>query len=197
MIWRSRCAPNRSERDTGRLSVPARDDREGYPMRPSIPARGDRLHDFTATDLDGSIVSSRRFYLRANLLVVFTHEWPCGDCVRYLQELDHYRPALHAERCQPLAVVPLGSTLVVNWPEHSRPGFPVVLAEQDELHRPHGFVDERGRPSAGIVLADDTATIWHAWEARTDHRFPDADDLLEWVRYVSYQCPECWDRVEW
>jgi len=158
---------------------------------------GERISDFVADSVDGSTIATQRFYLRSSLLLIFTHEWPCRLCLDYLTGLDRSASAVQVERCQLLAVVPLGATLRLDWHEGSPPRFPVALAEGNEIHRRYGFVDPRGRPAAAVVLADDTGTVWQVWPEEPEHRLPEPETLLEWVRFVSYQCPECWERPWW
>jgi hypothetical protein len=48
-----------------------------------------------------------------------------------------------------------------------------------------------GAPSPGIVIADRWGEIWHVQQAESNRDLPDADALIEWLRYVQMQCPEC------
>ncbi|MCX7622486.1 MAG: redoxin domain-containing protein [Thermomicrobium sp.] len=166
-------------------------------MRAARPSPGDRIVDFQAPCLDGSTFSTRRAYLRTSLLVVFTHEWPCTECRAYLASIGHRSANLLAERCRAVAVVPLGSAIVVPRLEGDESSVTLALAEANELHARYGFVDERGRPHAAVVLADEIGTIWQVWSDDGQHRLPDPDDVLAWVRFLSYQCPECWERPWW
>ncbi|MCS7050569.1 MAG: redoxin domain-containing protein [Thermomicrobium sp.] len=157
-------------------------------------APGDRLDDFELPTLDGRTVSTRRYYLRSGLLLLFSHEFPCDSCLDYLSVIERVLPEIRRERMEVIAVVPIGRTLVIARPADFLPQFPIGLGEGDELHRRFGFLDETGRPAAAVVVGDDTATIWHAWCAGAGHELPEPPELLEWVRFVSYQCPECRER---
>ncbi|MFN3336551.1 MAG: redoxin domain-containing protein [Thermomicrobium sp.] len=159
-------------------------------------APGQQLPDFEAEGIDGRVISPRRYYLRSGLVLVFTHAWPCAACGAYLLELDQHLAEFRAERMEVLAIVPLVSTLVVDWGERV-PRFPIALAEGDNLHRRFGWLVRDERPAAALLLADDTGTVWQAWNAEDRHELPDIGELLAWVRYVSYQCPECWETSRW
>uniref|UniRef100_A0A7C1JS62 Redoxin domain-containing protein n=1 Tax=Thermomicrobium roseum TaxID=500 RepID=A0A7C1JS62_THERO len=159
-------------------------------------APGHRLPDFEAEGMDGQLISTRRYYLRSGLVVVFTHAWPCAACRAYLSELDQHLPEFRAERMEVLAIVPLVRTLVVDWGERV-PRFPIALAEGSELHRRFGWLVGEETPAAALLVADDTGTVWQAWNAGDGHELPDIGELLAWVRYVSYQCPECWETSRW
>lgn len=166
----------------------------GSPRMPITP--GDRLPDFEAEGIDGRIIATRRYYLRSGLVLVFTHAWPCAACHAYLSQLDQHLPELRAERMEVLAIVPLTDVLILDWRERV-PHYPVALAEGSELHRRFGWLVGDETPAAAVLVADDTGTVWQAWNAGDGHQFPDIADLLAWVRYVSYQCPECWETSRW
>ena len=48
-----------------------------------------------------------------------------------------------------------------------------------------------GVPSPGIVVADRWGEIHHLAGGKTVDDLPRPDDLIEWLRYVQHQCPEC------
>ena len=48
-----------------------------------------------------------------------------------------------------------------------------------------------GVPSPGVVVADRWGEIRYVAEEDTVDDLPGPDDLIEWLRYVQHQCPEC------
>jgi hypothetical protein len=48
-----------------------------------------------------------------------------------------------------------------------------------------------GAPLPGVVIADRWGEIWHVQPAGSNAELPRADALVEWLRYVQIQCPEC------
>jgi hypothetical protein len=42
-----------------------------------------------------------------------------------------------------------------------------------------------------LVIADQWGEIHHVEEAGPDHRFPATGEVVDWVRYLAIQCPEC------
>ena len=48
-----------------------------------------------------------------------------------------------------------------------------------------------GVPNPGIVVADRWGEIRHVAGGKTVDDLPGPDDLIEWLRYVQNQCPEC------
>jgi hypothetical protein len=48
-----------------------------------------------------------------------------------------------------------------------------------------------GVPSPGVVVADRWGEIGYVEAAPTAAELPGPDDLVDWLRYVQSQCPEC------
>lgn len=48
-----------------------------------------------------------------------------------------------------------------------------------------------GVPSPGIVVADRWGQIHQLAGGKTVDDLPRPDDVIEWLRYVQHQCPEC------
>jgi len=48
-----------------------------------------------------------------------------------------------------------------------------------------------GVQSPGIVVADRWGEIHHVADGKTVDDLPGPDDVIEWLRYVQHQCPEC------
>ena len=48
-----------------------------------------------------------------------------------------------------------------------------------------------GVPSPGVLIADRWGEIHHVADGASTADLPDAVALIEWLRYVQYQCPEC------
>lgn len=48
-----------------------------------------------------------------------------------------------------------------------------------------------GLPCPGVTIADRWGEVVHTASAQQMADMPPVDDLLEWLRYVQYRCPEC------
>ena len=73
---------------------------------PTTPARGQQLPDFTATDADGRTARPRDYYMRRNLVLVFTHGPECPYCQAFLRRLARQQRGVEAEAGQAMIVVP-------------------------------------------------------------------------------------------
>ena len=166
----------------------------GTRTRPPIE-RGDRIPDFTAPAAGEGTVSTRRYYLRRNLALVFTHRWPCAACQDYLRAMAQHIEALRAEPAEVVAVVPLGPQVALGGPAGLP--FPVALADDAEIHERYGLVTDDGRPLAGVVIVDRVGTVYEAALAGEAHRLLEPEEIRSWLEFVSYECSECWaDRAQ-
>ena len=48
-----------------------------------------------------------------------------------------------------------------------------------------------GVPSPGVVVADRWGEIYFVAASPSAQNLPSRDEVLEWVRYVQHECPEC------
>jgi len=48
-----------------------------------------------------------------------------------------------------------------------------------------------GMPSPGVVVADRWGEVYYVQAADRASELPAPDELLEWLRFVQIQCPEC------
>lgn len=49
----------------------------------------------------------------------------------------------------------------------------------------------QGVDAPGVVIADEWGEIFYARSASDFDGLPDAQDLVDWVRFVRFKCPEC------
>ena len=48
-----------------------------------------------------------------------------------------------------------------------------------------------GIPAPGVVVADRWGEVYYVASASRASELPGPDELMEWVRYVRNECPEC------
>jgi hypothetical protein len=48
-----------------------------------------------------------------------------------------------------------------------------------------------GVPSPGVLIADRWGEIYYVAPTVDAPQMPEPDALIEWLRFVQYQCPEC------
>jgi hypothetical protein len=48
-----------------------------------------------------------------------------------------------------------------------------------------------GVPAPGVVVADRWGEVYHVKAAEQASQLPSPEELVDWLRYVQIQCPEC------
>ncbi len=48
-----------------------------------------------------------------------------------------------------------------------------------------------GPGTAAVLVADEWGEIYFAAEAGAAHDLPEASEIVDWVRFIAIQCPEC------
>lgn len=105
--------------------------------------------------------------------LVQLHDGACSECLAQVARI--------AARLD--AIVEWGADVVVISPNAVRDsaGLPVL-------------VDSEGAMVTGrlcVVIADEWGEIFHATEGGSVHDVIAADEVVEWVKFVAIQCPEC------
>lgn len=120
---------------------------------------------------------------RRSPLLLFVHGTDCAACTAFLRRLTSDVDALRDWDAYPLIVVPIGS------------GADSAAAETHALPR---ATDPGGRLSTAVaveapalVIADQWGEVHLRHRAGEGHRFPDVAEIVEWLRFLAIQCPEC------
>lgn len=66
---------------------------------------------------------------------------------------------------------------------------PELTSEDTRLIITSSRID--GIPAPGVVVADRWGEVYYVASATRASGLPGPDELLEWVRYVRNECPEC------
>ena len=152
------------------------------------------MHRLTGADLEDT-ATSRRVSLRAGRgprAVVVVHSADCPGCRAYIEQLADASGTFHewGGRLSVIAYAPaaIAGTLRTD-----------VTAGVQVLSDPHTTL---GAEPAALLLADEWGEVHFAVEGVSDHALPGADEIAEWLRFISIQCPECeqpegeWRNVE-
>lgn len=114
--------------------------------------------------------------------VVVMHSVACRACRRYVRE----DLAPGARR-----IAEWGGRLTVVVP--GRMGNAASFAETttdalEVLVDPEKVLASGG---AAVVITDQWGEVYFAAEAGEGHELPDREEIVEWVRFLAIQCPEC------
>lgn len=160
---------------------------ESQTSRQTIPARGDRIPDFSGIDPDGDAKGTRDFYMRRNLALVFTHEPGCADCRDLLQGLATEYRAIMAEAGDVLAVVAGSADVVRKLRGDLDLPFPIVIDEDGSIHKRYGLWQD-GQPQAALFAVDRYGTIFNASIADADHEMLAASEVPGWLEFIACRC---------
>lgn len=118
---------------------------------------------------------------RGPLVLLVMHAVECEQCREYLDTL-----AGHGADWADWGARVLGIT-----PAPHQSGDPRAEAEKaaDAILIDTRHVLASGR--AGMIVADEWGEIHFSQAADTGHELPTIEELVEWARFVSIQCPEC------
>ncbi|HYI14863.1 MAG TPA: hypothetical protein VEX37_05710 [Thermomicrobiales bacterium] len=140
----------------------------------ATPGRGDRLPDLSGLSPDGGQISTRDYYMRRNLAIIFI----CAqtECADWIAAAAAVRKAAHAENGEILLVLD-GTT--------DTEGLPAIVDDDGMLAARCGL-GEFDRPALFIV--DRYGTIFAA------NRGPDAEaglrprDIPRWLEFIACRC---------
>lgn len=69
--------------------------------------------------------------------------------------------------------------------------FDVTVDSTGALHRRFGAADDQGTPGLAVYVTDRWAEVVYASLALQGDPPPRIGDLIEWLKAVEYECPEC------
>jgi hypothetical protein len=138
---------------------------------------GDRIPDVNLPSAGGGTVPVRAGNRLASVLVT-VHEG-CADCDAYVERL----ASRSAEIREWDGRVLVASTRLQPGADPS-----AVLRRAAD---PDGILAGARVPTPGVLVADQWGELFAVEAAGADHRFIDAGEVVDWLRYLAIQCPEC------
>ncbi len=132
------------------------------PLRP-----GDQVPHFDIVDLEGRRVRYRDLWQNRNLVLVALADEDSAPARGYRESLRQENAELTAN----------DTTVVVYSPRAEEGGAPANTVP--------------GLPVLGVLIADRWGEIHHVAAAADASGLPGPPALIEWLRYVQRQCPEC------
>ncbi|HEX6749456.1 MAG TPA: redoxin family protein [Longimicrobium sp.] len=143
-------------------------------------APGGRLPDLALPSAQGESTVPLRPGGRLNPVVVALHGGGCEPCRAYLHDLATVASDLREWDAHVIVVARDAAGFDRDLP------FPVVVDAQ------RAFAARTGVAGAAVVvIADQWGEVAHVAEAGEGHDLPDAREIVEWVKYLAIQCPEC------
>jgi peroxiredoxin len=174
-------------RRTRRLRVRCHSDELETPM-PTAPQKryeiGDRIPDVCLPTVGGQGMSRLRGRAQESVVIVFPHEPGCAACRAYVEELTDSGDGFRRWDGRLIVVLPEGP-LAGEGALDTRKEVFILQDEHDELW------PRIGRGCAAVVVADRWGAIYEVVRDGEGHRLPTPHEVVEWLRYIAIQCPEC------
>lgn len=148
---------------------------------------GDRIPDVWLPDAAGGLGTAVagtpvRGAPRESVALVFPHAG-CAECRAYvdglLRSLDSFR------RWDARLIVVLPSEDGGSDELRLASGASIVRDADDELW-PHV-----GKGSVAVIVADPWGAVYEVVRDADGHHLPIAHEIVEWLRFIATQCPEC------
>lgn len=89
-----------------------------------------------------------------------------------------------------IAVLPVASPKAGDWP------FDIVVDSGGALRRKFAAGDSGGEPRLAVYITDRWGEVMYVCRTSEGDPAPEAAGLLDWLRFVDQQCPECFPS-EW
>ena len=147
--------------------------------------RGDCLPDMEFVTIGGVLKRLSDFKGRKNLLVILTGN--DGDSLPTAMATAALEINRHDGHV--IVVLPDPSPEAVRWP------FDVVADPDGAVRRRFSCVDS-GKPRLSVFITDRWGEVAFACQTGQGDLAPAANDVLDWLRFVDQQCPECFPS-EW
>jgi hypothetical protein len=139
--------------------------------------------------LDGRSLSLERYRSRWNLVILMLGAAPMtAPAEQLLGQLAGARAELEAEDGQVLAVL---ADVPTGWRGEWPYPFPLVFDADASLHRRVAAVDAGGQPDVALYITDRYREIFILLRPGDASWPTSARGVLEWLTFVSIQCPEC------
>ncbi len=121
---------------------------------------------------------------RAPALILFDRA-DCEACWSYVSQLADRREDIEDWAGEVLIVVP--ESLTAKQLAAYAPPDSFSVLEDPDARLARGL---RLDPPA-VVIADQWAVVRHAESAGPEHHFLPVEEVVEWLRYIAIECPEC------
>jgi peroxiredoxin len=118
-------------------------------------------------------------------LILAVHSADCAECREFAQALAAADAELREWDGRVLVVVPGAVDEAARFADGAGLPFPVLADEA------RGLWTRMGMEGAAAIVADPWGEVRMRHEAGAAHDLPALAEMVDWVRFVAIQCPEC------
>jgi len=142
-----------------------------------------RLPELELASVPGGAPTPLRPPGRVSPVIVLVHGAGCEGCRAYLRQLAAASDDVADWDGRVIVVVPAS-------PDSAAIGVDArtfaLLADPERA-----LAARLGLAGAAVVVADPYGEIHHVADAAAGHDLPAAPEVVQWLRYLAVQCPEC------
>jgi peroxiredoxin len=152
---------------------------------------GRMMPDFSLPAGGGRRVRLSDYRHRRHVVAVFVDGAPEESYRPFLEILGRHYAEIAGEEAEVLSAVPATVRESALFGDRFDLPFPVLADEAGEAHRAAGAVAIDGKPDMAVYIIDRYGEIYAAFHAGKGDVLPSPEDILDWIRYIQFQCPEC------
>lgn len=156
----------------------------------TAPRVGARLPNLSLESVHGKTVRINDYRHRCNLIVAFTADVDSAASTRLLPRLVEHDSDFDFEDARILAIVHGTPAEAAQLQQQHNLPFPILVDEDGGAHRT-AAAWTADHPAPSIYVLDRYGKIYAAYRASEETTLPTVDEIVEWLRFVNLQCPEC------
>lgn len=157
---------------------------------------GERLPAFALQSATGETIRHNQYRGRANLALIFLPEHPRPSDEAYLRDVATAMSEIEEADSCVLVVTTLPADEAKALAARAGLNAPILLDPDRGAYRVYGLTAENNA-QAGVVVADRYLNIWALAAGNSLPEAMRVPDMLEWLRFIAFQCSECADVTSW
>lgn len=150
---------------------------------------GQRVPNFTLTDLHNQPVNLARYRGQKNLVLVFLGSVAANEIQAMLKEYSSKYSRIQEENGQVVVFLPLAWQKAVS--ELGELPFPVLLDADEKAHRSLLAGGPGSDLASAVLITDRFGEIYAAYRKGEEAFPPSVEEVLRWLNFIEIQCPEC------
>jgi peroxiredoxin len=155
------------------------------------PRPGQMMPDVSLPDGSGRRVRLSDYRHRRHVVAVFVNGASEEEYRPFLSALGRHYPEIAEEESEVLTAVPGTVRDAARIGDRLGLPFPVLADMDGEAHRSAGSVATNGEPDMAVFIIDRYGEIYAAFHSGKGDVLPSPETILDWIRYIQSQCPEC------
>jgi peroxiredoxin len=159
-----------------------------------LPEKGRRFPDLELTMASGCRIHLSDYRGRSNLVPIFTDDQRAT--AKLLSEMAGSYARFRGQEAEIIAIAESPKHECARIEEQLKLPFSVLSDEDGRIHHVVGASDLEGHAAAAAYVTDRYGEVFAVYRTRDGQHLPRAAEILDWLEFISIQCPEC-EPPEW